>query len=115
MKLKKLTALALSAVLGASMIAGCGSNSGSQGSAGSTAPAESSTTESSAAPAEGSSAVSDAGEAGSSTGGETAPVAWDGKNITVNVASEPQTIDPALNSAVDGAMMTLHMFEGLMK
>ena len=31
------------------------------------------------------------------------------------IASEPQTIDPALNSAVDGAIMTQHMFEGLMK
>lgn len=38
-----------------------------------------------------------------------------GFNIAVNIASEPQTIDPALNSSVDGAMMTLHMFEGLMK
>lgn len=35
--------------------------------------------------------------------------------ITVNFASEPQTIDPALNSAVDGAIMCNHMFEGLMK
>lgn len=35
--------------------------------------------------------------------------------ITVNVASEPQTIDPALNSAVDGAMMINHVFEGLVK
>lgn len=34
-------------------------------------------------------------------------------NLNVNVASEPQTIDPALNSAVDGAIMTGHMFEGL--
>lgn len=36
-------------------------------------------------------------------------------NLNVNVASEPQTIDPALNSAVDGAIMTGHMFEGLYK
>lgn len=35
--------------------------------------------------------------------------------LTVNFASEPQTIDPALNSAVDGAIMINHMFEGLMK
>lgn len=35
--------------------------------------------------------------------------------IAVNFASEPQTIDPALNSAVDGAIMCNHMFEGLMK
>lgn len=35
--------------------------------------------------------------------------------LTVNIASEPQTIDPALNSAVDGAIMINHMFEGLMR
>ncbi len=35
--------------------------------------------------------------------------------ITLNIASEPQSIDPALNSAVDGAIMLGHMFEGLMK
>ena len=36
-------------------------------------------------------------------------------NLNINIASEPQTIDPALNSAVDGAIMTGHMFEGLYK
>lgn len=36
-------------------------------------------------------------------------------NIAVCLASEPQTIDPALNSAVDGAIMVNHMFEGLIK
>lgn len=35
--------------------------------------------------------------------------------LNVNFASEPQTIDPALNSAVDGAVMINHMFEGLYK
>lgn len=34
-------------------------------------------------------------------------------NLNINIASEPQTIDPALSSAVDGAIMTGHMFEGL--
>ena len=112
MKLKKLTALALTAAMSVSVLSGCGSNSGSssQESAGSAAPAESSSTET-----EESSAASDAGEAASSAASEAGAVSWDGKNITVNVASEPQTIDPALNSAVDGAMMTLHLFEGLMK
>ena len=42
------------------------------------------------------------------------PTANDGLfNLNINIASEPQTIDPALNSAVDGAIMTGHMFEGL--
>ena len=36
-----------------------------------------------------------------------------GFNLNINIASEPQTIDPALNSAVDGTIMTGHMFEGL--
>lgn len=36
-------------------------------------------------------------------------------NLNLNFASEPQTIDPALNSAVDGAVMINHMFEGLYK
>ena len=35
--------------------------------------------------------------------------------ININIASEPQTIDPALNTAVDGAVMLQHMFEGLMR
>lgn len=35
--------------------------------------------------------------------------------LTLNIASEPQSIDPALNSAVDGAIMLSHMFEGLMR
>lgn len=34
--------------------------------------------------------------------------------MTISIASEPMTIDPALNSAVDGAIMIQHMFEGLM-
>ena len=41
----------------------------------------------------------------------------DGKGDTISVclASEPDTIDPALNSAVDGATMTAHLFSGLAK
>lgn len=39
----------------------------------------------------------------------------DGYNLAVCLASEPQSIDPALNSAVDGSIMINHMFEGLVK
>lgn len=41
----------------------------------------------------------------------------DGKtdNINVCLASEPDTLDPALNSAVDGATMVAHLFSGLAK
>ena len=35
--------------------------------------------------------------------------------INVCLASEPQTLDPALNSAVDGATMLAHLFSGLAK
>ncbi|MCR5219364.1 peptide ABC transporter substrate-binding protein [Treponema sp.] len=35
--------------------------------------------------------------------------------IHVQVGPSPETIDPALNSAVDGANMILHSFEGLLK
>ncbi len=35
--------------------------------------------------------------------------------ISVCLASEPQTLDPALNSAVDGATLITHLFSGLAK
>lgn len=38
-----------------------------------------------------------------------------GDTISVSLASEPDTIDPALNSAVDGATLTSHLFSGLAK
>lgn len=36
-----------------------------------------------------------------------------GADIAVNIGPDPDTIDPALNSAVDGATMIIHAFEGL--
>ena len=36
-------------------------------------------------------------------------------SISVSIASEPDTIDPALNSAVDGATLLTHLFSGLAK
>ncbi len=36
-------------------------------------------------------------------------------SLSVCLASEPATLDPALNSAVDGATMILHLFSGLAK
>ena len=39
----------------------------------------------------------------------------DGSSINVCVGSEPDTIDPALNSAVDGATYLVHLFSGLAK
>ena len=36
-------------------------------------------------------------------------------DLTACIASEPETIDPSLNSSVDGATYIMHTFEGLMK
>ena len=36
-------------------------------------------------------------------------------SLSVCLASEPDTLDPALNSAVDGATMAAHLFSGLAK
>ena len=53
---------------------------------------------------------SDTGKAKDSGGG-----AKDDRSISVCLASEPDTIDPALNSAVDGASLCIHLFSGLAK
>ncbi|MBQ9079544.1 MAG: hypothetical protein IJY27_00555 [Clostridia bacterium] len=44
-----------------------------------------------------------------------ADVAGKTDTISVCLASEPDTLDPALNSAVDGATMIAHLFSGLAK
>ena len=36
-------------------------------------------------------------------------------SIAVCLASEPDTLDPALNSAIDGASLIAHLFSGLAK
>ena len=43
------------------------------------------------------------------------PAAKGPSSISVCIASEPDTIDPALNSAVDGATLTAHLFSGIAK
>ncbi len=49
-------------------------------------------------------------------GGETSKKTDAAKtSISVCLASEPDTIDPALNSAVDGATLLAHLFSGLAK
>ena len=85
---KKFLALALASVMAVS-VAACGSSSSTND----TSAADSSTTT----------------EAADTT------ASADGYNLAVCLASEPMTIDPALNSAVDGSIMTNHMFEGLVK
>ncbi|PWM19874.1 MAG: peptide ABC transporter substrate-binding protein [Clostridia bacterium] len=44
-----------------------------------------------------------------------APAEAAASSLAVCLASEPDTIDPALNSAVDGATMVSHLFSGLAK
>ena len=44
-----------------------------------------------------------------------APAPAAGTSINVCLSSEPDTIDPALNSAVDGATLVAHLFSGLAK
>ena len=46
---------------------------------------------------------------------EEAPAEEAGSVIAVCLSSEPDTLDPALNSAVDGATMLVHLFSGLAK
>ena len=50
-------------------------------------------------------------------GSEAAAPAAEGSNseLSVCLASEPDTLDPALNSTVDGATLTAHLFSGLAK
>ena len=38
----------------------------------------------------------------------------EGKQLSVQIGPDPETIDPALNSAVDGGNMILHAFECLL-
>ena len=48
-------------------------------------------------------------------GTDAAAAAATGEGISVSIASEPASLDPALNSAVDGATMLVHLFSGLAK
>lgn len=75
---KKLIALTLTALMGFSVLAGCGASE----------------------PADGTDAA-----------GENA----EPKIVRHNLGADPQTIDPALNSAVDGAILLVNVFEGLCK
>ncbi|MDR0936615.1 MAG: peptide ABC transporter substrate-binding protein [Oscillospiraceae bacterium] len=64
-------------------------------------------------PSAGSAATPGTGDSGNTDSGNTE--SGGAYNLTVNLSSEPATIDPALNSAVDGAVMLNHFFEGLIK
>ncbi|MGO5114730.1 peptide ABC transporter substrate-binding protein [Candidatus Avoscillospira sp. LCP25S3_F1] len=55
--------------------------------------------------------TADNGSTTTENGGTTTTT--DGSALSVCLASEPDTIDPALNSTVDGATMVAHLFSGL--
>ncbi len=65
----------------------------------------------------GDSAKNGANEAGSDSAAATdaAPAEAADGELNVCLASEPATLDPALNSAVDGGTVILHLFSGLTK
>lgn len=92
--MKKLMSLTLASVMVLSLAA-CGSK----------------TTETSATSTEATTAAPE-----SATGETTAAAAATGSfDLSVCLASEPQSIDPALSTAVDSAIMINHFFEGLAK
>lgn len=90
--MKRKLALALVAAMVVGSLAGCGGSDNSSKDSGKTES--------------GSTANEDAGEA-SDAGSE-------GQNLVVEVGPDPETIDPALNSAIDGGNMIIHAFEGLL-
>ena len=97
--MKKLVAILLAGVMTMSIVA-CGDSAQTTG-AGTTDAAA--TTDSSDA------AATD------SASNDTAAATAGASSINVCLASEPASIDPALNSAVDGASMIIHLFSGLAK
>ncbi len=76
---KKLIALTLTALMGFSVLAGCGGNQATEG------------------------------------GEDAAGESTEPKIVRHNLGADPQTIDPALNTAVDGAIFLVNVFEGLCK
>ncbi len=92
MKKSKLLALGLTVAMTASMLTACGNKSAN------TAADTSAETTTESAEAT-----------------ETTDAAATGNGISVHVGAEPDTIDPALNSAVDAGIIITHAFEGLMR
>ena len=82
---KKFGMMALAMILTAGMLAGCGSSAAKE----TTAASDNNQT------------TAESTEAGSTTGE---------KILKVQVGPDPETVDPALNSAVDGVNISLHAF-----
>ncbi|MDO4264911.1 MAG: ABC transporter substrate-binding protein [Eubacteriales bacterium] len=89
--MKKKLAILMASVMAVSVVAaGCGGGSSTTASTGAASGSED--------------AQESSGEA-----------AEGGQALSVQVGPSPETIDPALNSAVDGANMIIHAFEGLLR
>ena len=117
MKMKKILALLISGAMVLSLGACGDSASSGGGAAGEAAVEEAAATEETAEAAEETAeAAEETAEAAEETAetAEEAP-AVDNGGLNVCLASEPATLDPALNSSVDGATMLAHLFSGLAK
>ncbi len=91
---KSIALLLTTALLVSTVLSGCGKGTG--------------------AASDGGSAAADSGSGEAAAAADTGSAAG-GNQIDVQVGPSPETIDPALNSAVDGANMIIHAFEGLLK
>ncbi len=98
--------LAVTMVIGLSACGGGNSNSGSNDAAESTDAADTTEGDDAADAAETTDSSDESAEAPATASGE--------KILSVQVGPDPETIDPALNSAVDGGNMLLHSFECLL-
>lgn len=96
--MKKL-ALLMAVMMMVLSVAGCGGTTPPASSAAPTDPAAPTTPVDPAAPAP--------------TAVASPITAWDGNELSVVTGPDPSTIDPALNSSVDGGTLIKHTFEGL--
>ena len=103
---KRLMAAVLASVLAVSSLAGCGNT----GTAPETDPGAATETPAVETP------VSNPADEGLGAGSNAgADVTAESSEINVCFGSEPDTLDPALNSAVDGATLLVHLYQGLAK
>ena len=89
--MKKKLAMLLTAAMLVGSLAACGSSDNGSSATGSASATDSAKTDAAAT-----------------------EVSTEGKQLTVQIGPDPETIDPALNSAVDGGNMLLHSFECLL-
>ncbi len=108
--MKKVIALILAGAMCLSLVA-CGDSAQTSGSGSTTTDATVTDSADTSADSSADTASTDAGS--DTTAADTASTG--ASSINVCLASEPASIDPALNSAVDGATLLVHLFSGLAK